>query len=226
VFDMLFAAASETLLELGRDPRWLGARLGITAVLHTWTRELVFHPHLHCIVTGGGLTPDGTAWRSCRRDFLLPVRVMGALFRGKLLAKLRDARGRGELGQASDAEAFARLLDRLHRTNWVVYAKRPFGGAEQVVRYLGRYTHRIGIRNQRLVSLERHAAQAVSSEDLWSPTRGLRRRLHDHPVRERLLVPAATPSGCAAVCPAIGSARLGRAAAGCRPPCAAPTWLH
>jgi hypothetical protein len=156
VFDMLFAAASETLLDLGRDRRWLGAQLGVTAVLHTWTRELVFHPHLHCIVTGGGLTADGTAWRCCKRDFLLPVRVMGALFRGKLLAKLRDAYDRGRLGrdpQGLDPDGFGQLVNQLHRTSWVVYAKRPFGGAQQVVRYLGRYTHRIGISNQRIVSL-------------------------------------------------------------------------
>ena len=130
----------------------------MTAVLHTWTRELTYHPHLHCIVTGGGLTDDATEWRSCKRKFLLPVRVIGALFRGKLLAYLRDAyeHGRLDLGPAeADPGAFAALLDRLYRTDWVVYAKRPFGGAEQVVRYLGRYTHRIGISNHRLVSLKK-----------------------------------------------------------------------
>jgi hypothetical protein len=155
LFEMLFEAASETLLDLGRDPKWLGAQLGVTAVLHTWTRELAFHPHLHCIVTGGGLTDDATVWRSCKRDFLLPVRVMGALFRGKLLAKLRHAHSRGRLDlgpEPLDPEGFRILLDRLERTDWVVYAKRPFGGAEHVVRYLGRYTHRIGISNRRLVS--------------------------------------------------------------------------
>lgn len=156
LYEMLFEAAAETLLELGRDPKWLGAQLGLTAVLHTWTRELAFHPHLHCIVTGGGLTDDATAWRSCKRDFLLPVRVMGALFRGKLLAKLRRAHQRRllDLGPEPIASTGLRsLLDQLARTDWVVYAKRPFGGAEQVVRYLGRYTHRIGISNRRLVSL-------------------------------------------------------------------------
>jgi hypothetical protein len=157
VFDLLFAAASETLMELGRDPKWLGAELGVTAVLHTWTRELTLHPHVHCIVTGGGMTADGTEWRSCKPDFLLPVHVMRALFRGKMCAKLRDAydRGRLHLGpEPVDPEAMEILLDRLQRQDWVVYAKRPFGGAEHVVRYLGRYTHRIGISNQRLVSLQ------------------------------------------------------------------------
>lgn len=158
LFDMLFAAASETLLELGRDPKWLGAELGVTAVLHTWTRELVFHPHLHCIVTGGGLTADGATWQRCKRDFLLPVRVMGALFRGKVLSKIRRAHARGQLDLGPEPigpGGFHAMRGRLHRTDWVVYAKRPFGGAEQVVRYLGRYTHRIGISNQRIVSLER-----------------------------------------------------------------------
>jgi len=151
---MLFAAASETLLQLGRDPQWLGAQLGITAVLHTWTRELVFHPHVHCIVTGGGLTDDGSTWISARRNFLLPVHVMGALFRGKMLSKIRRAlqRGRLELGSSSPQHV-RHTLDRLQAIGWVVYAKRPFGGALQIVRYLGRYTHRTGISNQRLVSL-------------------------------------------------------------------------
>jgi hypothetical protein len=158
LFDMLFAAASETLLELGRDPKWLGAELGVTSVMHTWTRELVFHPHLHCIVTGGGLTGDGATWQRCKRDFLLPVRVMGALFRGKMLSKIRRAHDRGRLDLGPEPlapDSFHATLDRLHRTDWVVYAKRPFGGAEHVVRYLGRYTHRIGISNHRIVSLER-----------------------------------------------------------------------
>ena len=157
LFRLLFEAASETLLELGRDPKWLGAELGITAVLHTWTRELLLHPHVHCIVTGGGLTQDGAAWRSTKPDFLFPVQVMGALFRGKMLAKIRlaHAEQRLDLGPPpNDPQGVTNLLDALHRKDWVVYAKRPFGGAEQVVRYLGRYTHRIGISNHRLVSLE------------------------------------------------------------------------
>jgi hypothetical protein len=159
VYDLLFAAVSETLLELGRDPDWLGAELGFTAVLHTWTRELEFHPHLHGIVTGGGLSLDGQRWLGSKPNFLLPVQVMGALFRNKMLAKLKLARahGRLELGPAPlDPEAFPRLLDRLYHLDWVVYAKRPFGGPEQVVRYLGRYTHRIGISNHRLVSLDQN----------------------------------------------------------------------
>jgi hypothetical protein len=158
IFDMLFACATETLLELGRDPRRLGAELGITSVLHTWTRELLFHPHLHCIVTGGGLSLDGERWVSTRPNFLLPVRVMGKLFRGKLLARLRDAywasklRLDGTAASLADTRRFLRLCAKLRKKRWVVYAKPPFGGPENVFRYLGRYTHRVGISNQRLVS--------------------------------------------------------------------------
>lgn len=160
LFDVLFASAAEALLELGRDPRWLGAELGITSVLHTWTRDLRFHPHVHCIVTGGGLSLDGERWISTRPDFLFPVRVLGALFRGKFLARLAHLRERGELhleGPASslaDPARFARVRDKLYRSRWVVYAKPPFGGPEQVFRYLGRYTHRVGLSNRRLVSLD------------------------------------------------------------------------
>lgn len=160
LFDLLFASAAETLLELGRDPRWLGAQLGITSVLHTWTRELLFHPHVHCIVTGGGLSLDGQKWIATRPDFLFPVRVLGALFRGKFLAGLVRLRDRGELhftGPAAglaDSSRFARVRDKLHRVRWVVYAKPPFGGPEQVFSYLGRYTHRVGLSNYRLVSLD------------------------------------------------------------------------
>jgi hypothetical protein len=157
IFDMLFAAASATLLELGRDPERLGAELGITMVLHTWARDLTFHPHVHAIVTGGGLSPDGARWLPARR-YLFPVEVMGALFRGKLLAALDTAIARGEVempgGEAADPEAWDHLRDRLHRMRWNVYAKRPFGGAEQVIRYLGRYTHRVGISNHRLVTMD------------------------------------------------------------------------
>jgi hypothetical protein len=156
VFDLLFASAARTLLDLGDDPARLDGRLGVTAVLHTWTRELTFHPHLHCIVTGGGLAPAGDAWVSCSRRHLFPVRVMGALFRGKFLDGLRRLRAQGLLeytGTAAplaDDAAFGRLLDQLYKISWVVYAKKPFAGPEHVFRYLGRYTHRVAISNQRL----------------------------------------------------------------------------
>ncbi len=147
VFDMLFASAADTLATLARDPKWLGAELGVTMVLHTWTRALLFHPHVHAIVTGGGLTGDAARWVRARRRFLFPVRVMGALFRGKMLAALERAHARGlvDLGGVD--------LLALRRKAWVVYAKRPFGGPAQVIRYLGRYTHRVGISNHRFVSM-------------------------------------------------------------------------
>jgi len=148
VFDLLFASASQTLLALGRDPKRLGGELGVTMVLHTWTRELHFHPHVHAIVTGGGLSDDDARWMPARKDFLFPVRVMGALFRGKMLAALERAHARGHIDLAGVD------LRTLRSKSWVVYAKRPFGGPEQVIRYLGRYTHRVGISNQRLVSMD------------------------------------------------------------------------
>jgi len=157
VYRLLFEAASETLLELGRDPERIGATLGITCVLHTWTRELDLHPHVHCIVTGGGLSLDGSQWVGSQPNFLLPIEVMSVLFRDKMLAKLKMAwqRGQLDLGRAPiDPEAFPQLLDRLYRMDWVAYAKRPFGGPEQVIKYLGQYTHRTGISNHRLVSMD------------------------------------------------------------------------
>ena len=157
VFDLLFAAASATLLELGHDPKRLGAELGVTLVLHTWARDLSFHPHVHAIVTGGGLSPGGERWTPARGRYLFPIEVMGALFRGKLLAALDRAIGMGQIimpgGDATDPEAWNVLRDRLHRARWNVCAKRPFGGAEHVIRYLGRYTHRVGLSNHRLVSM-------------------------------------------------------------------------
>jgi hypothetical protein len=160
LFNLLFAAAAAALKELGRDPKYLGAELGITAVLHTWTRELHFHPHVHCVVTGGGLALDGSRWIATRPDFLLPVRVLGALFRGKFLAALSDLHARGQLrltgaaARLADRKTFAHLRARLYKKRWVVYAKPPFGGPEAFFRYVGRYTHRVAISNARLVDLD------------------------------------------------------------------------
>jgi hypothetical protein len=155
LYQLLFAVVSRTLLDLGQDAKRLGAQLGFTAVLHTWTRTMTYHPHLHCIVTGGGLSADGASWvRAGRGRYLFPVKVMGKLFRGKLLDGLRRLHAVDALDLGDDAGAFPDLLDRLYRQSWVVYAKRPFGGPEQVYRYLGRYTHRIAISNQRLLSFD------------------------------------------------------------------------
>ena len=160
-FDALFAAGSQTLLELGRDEKRLGAQLGLTAVLHTWTRDLRFHPHLHCIVMGGGLSDDGQ-WKSTKRDYLFPVAVLSKLFRGKVVAILDEAYRAGELNlrgvegfgvtDAADDAAWLRLKRKLYRTSWVSYAKPPFAGPESVYQYLGRYTHRVGLSNHRLLS--------------------------------------------------------------------------
>jgi hypothetical protein len=160
IFNMLFTAVADTLLALAHDPDRLGGTPGITLVLHTWTRELTFHPHVHGIVTGGGLAPEGDRWIPSRAKHLFPVRVLGALFRGKFLAALTDAHQRGlldltgPLAPLADQRGFARLKKVLHRTDWIVYAKRPFGGAKQVFAYLGRYTHRVGLSNQRLRAID------------------------------------------------------------------------
>ena len=160
VYNLLFRAASETLLQLAADPKRLGAQIGFTAVLHTWGQNLLFHPHLHCVVTGGGLAPDGSRWIAARKGYFLPVKVLSKLFRGKFLAGLKEAyeAGRldltGSVAELADPQRFRQLLEGLYQQAWVVYAKPPFGGAEEVYRYLGRYTHRVAISNARLVSLE------------------------------------------------------------------------
>lgn len=159
LYTLLFRAASETLLELAADPKRLGAQIGITAVLHTWGQNLLFHPHLHCVVTGGGLSPDGRRWVPTREAYFLPAPVLSRLFRGKFLAKLKPLYKSGQLtltgsvAYLAQSGAFQQQLDRLYRKKWVVYAKPPFGGAEQVYRYLGRYTHRVAISNSRLISM-------------------------------------------------------------------------
>lgn len=151
VFDLLFACASETLADLAKDPVRLHAQLAVTLVLHTWSRDLGFHPHVHGIVSGGGLDIAAGKWVSAGRKFLFPVHVMGALFRGKMLDALKKAHARGDL-DFGDQDPTA-LFANLYKTRWVVYAKRPFGDAEHVVRYLGRYTHRVGISNDRIESV-------------------------------------------------------------------------
>lgn len=145
VFGALLRCTGEALVELGYS-RFDG-QLGATAILHTWTRELDFHPHVHAIVTAGGLSPDGKRWRSSGRKYLFPVRVMGELLRGKLLDALRRLHAGGAFGAW---KGFAKLTFAMRRKHWLVYAKRPFGGADTVLKYLGRYTHRVGIANSRL----------------------------------------------------------------------------
>lgn len=155
VFGALFASASETLLELGETR--LHARLGVTMVLHTWTRELRFHPHVHALVTAGGLALDGAHWSPSNRKYLFPVEIMGALLRGKMLAALRALHRRGAFARFSDfddPEGFDRSMRKLaNAKRWIVYAKRPFARVDHVLKYLGRYTHRVGISNSRLVDV-------------------------------------------------------------------------
>ena len=160
VFKILFDSVSKTLLELARDDKRLDATVGITAVLHTWGQNLLFHPHIHCIVTGGGLSTDGERWVPGRERYLLPVKVMGKLFRGKFLDALHRAYKSGELTLAGstahlkDPMVWNGFKDQLYRKNWNVYAKPPFGGAQHVFKYLGRYTHRVAISNHRLIEMK------------------------------------------------------------------------
>lgn len=159
VYSILFRAAAETLVTIAADPKHLGAQIGVTAVLHTWGQTLQHHPHIHCVVPGGGPSLDGTRWVACRPGFFLPVRVLSRLFRRLFLHGLREAfdagklRFFGDLAGLAELSAFTVQLDELRRINWVVYAKPPFGGPEQVLAYLGRYTHRVAIANGRLIAL-------------------------------------------------------------------------
>jgi hypothetical protein len=160
IYDLLFKASSETLLTIAADPKHLGARIGILSVLHTWGSALTHHPHVHMIVPGGGFSLDGKSWLSCRPLFLLPVKVLSALFRGLFLDKLRAAYRAGALAffgkhaQLIDPRAFAGYLAPLWNKKWVVYCKHPFGGPEEVLRYLARYTHRVAISNRRLIACD------------------------------------------------------------------------
>jgi hypothetical protein len=160
VYNLLFAAASQTLRTIAADPRHLGADIGFLAVLHTWDQTLRHHPHLHCVVPGGGLAIDGQGWRSSRPGFFLPVNVLARLFRRLFLQWLERAFEKGELSFhgacafLAQPTAFKRLLKSVRAREWWVYAKPPFGGPAQVLAYLGRYTHRVAISNQRLLSLQ------------------------------------------------------------------------
>jgi hypothetical protein len=152
IYNALFNAVAQTLLEVAANPKHLGARIGFLAILHTWGQNLSLHPHLHCVIPGGGLSPD-CKWVTCRAGFFLPVRVLSRVFRGKFIDRLKRAWVAGELHGIESDDAFARLIDASVKHDWVVYAKRPFGGPEQVLKYLARYTHRIAISNRRLTSM-------------------------------------------------------------------------
>ncbi len=178
VYGLLFETSARTLKQIAADPKHLGAEIGFLSVLHTWGQTLQHHPHIHCVVPGGGIAPDGTEWidrprqKRCRRrcSFFLPVKVLSALFRGKLLARLKAVHAAGELtfqgklAGLADPAAFARHLAPAYLTDWVVYAKAPFGGPKQVLKYLACYTHRVAISNRRLVKME-HGKVTFSYKD-------------------------------------------------------------
>jgi len=160
VYNLLFQAASETLLQLAKDGKYLGAEIGFISLLHTWSQTLIDHPHLHCLVTAGGLSSDGQRWVPSRTDFFMPVKVLSSLFRGKFLDRLKKAYGAGKLRFPGKIEAlegglaFDKFLAHLYQQEWVVYCKPPLRRPEQVMEYLGRYTHRVALSNDRIVSLE------------------------------------------------------------------------
>jgi len=158
IYDLLFRASAETLLEVARDPKHLGAQIGFFSVLHTWSQKLELHPHVHCVVPAGGLSADHAHWIKTRYAFFLPVKVLSRVFRGKFVAALKRAfcdgrlRFHGDLTLLAQPKTFSSWLRPLFRKDWVIYSKRPFGGPQQVLRYLGRYTHRVAISNHRLNS--------------------------------------------------------------------------
>nr|WP_244148489.1 IS91 family transposase [Sulfitobacter litoralis] len=165
IYGLLFKASAETVMTIAADPKRMGARVGMTSVLHTWGSALTHHPHIHMIVPGGGLSPDGAMWTACRPGFFLHVRVLSRLFRRLFLEKLMDLHRAGQLTffgnleRLAQADAFAQWLAPFRKSEWVVYAKPPFGGPEAVLAYLSRYTHRVAISNHRLVSAD---AQTVA----------------------------------------------------------------
>jgi len=160
IYTILFRSVSETLIELGKDPKHLGVQIGFISILHTWGQNLMDHPHIHCIVTGGGLSLDNNRWLSCRNGFFISVKVMSRLFRGKFLSYLKKSYDskklnfHGDICQLQDSKAFREFLKDLYRQEWVVYCKPPFKGPEGVLRYLGRYTHRVAIANHRIIKME------------------------------------------------------------------------
>ena len=186
LYKIMFSAASQTLLVLGKDEQRLGGVPGITAVLHSWTRSLSYHPHVHCIVTGGGLSLDDARWIPTSKSFLFPVDVMRVLFRGKVLDAVSRAYKQGKLrlsgtcADLADPACFERLKSKLYEKSWVVYSKPPFAGTDQVFQYLGRYTHRVGISNPRILSADDDAVRFLTKNGktcTLSPTEFIRRFL-------------------------------------------------
>ena len=187
LYNLLFRTVAETLREVARDPKHLGVEIGFFGILHTWGQNLLFHPHIHCVIPGGGISADKTQWIHVKDAFFLPVKVLGKVFRGKFVAGLRRAHRNkrltcaGSIQYLEDEKRFSAFLRTLFRKSWVVYAKPAFGGPDQVIRYLGRYTHRVAISNHRLVSFN---GDQVTFR--WRDyAHGNKQRLHDR-VRRRI----------------------------------------
>ena len=195
VYDLLFRAASETMMTIAADPRHLGARIGITAVLHTWGSAMTHHPHVHMIVPGGGISPDGLRWVASRAAFLLPVRVLSKVFRRRFLTRLLELQAAGKLsflGQSErlgDRRAFVRHVAPLRSKKWHVYAKAPFAGPEAVLAYLSRYTHRVALSNRRLIAFDNDGV-TFSYKDYrrTGPERHQLMTLHSHEFIRRFLL--------------------------------------
>ncbi len=177
IYGLLLRASAETLLEVARDPRHLGAEIGFFSVLHTWNQKLGLHPHVHCVIPAGGLSLDHTHWIKSRSRFFLSIRVLRRVFRGKFVFGLKQAFQSGQLSHPGNLAALAQpktcaaWLRSLFRKNWVVYAKRPFGGPEYVLQYLGRYTHRVAISNHRLVSFTEGRSPSAGETPLITTNR-------------------------------------------------------
>jgi hypothetical protein len=195
VYDLLMKAAAETTLAIAADPKRLGARIGVTAVLHTWGSALTHHPHVHMIVPGGGLSLDNARWVASRSNFLVHVNVLARLFRGKMLAMLMDAHDSGQLkffnthAGLAEKRTFKHFIAALRRIHWIVHCKAPFAGPEQVLRYLSRYTHRVAISNRRLVAAD-NTSIAFRCKDyrINGPGRWKTMRLHPHEFIRRFLM--------------------------------------
>ena len=200
IYGILFKAAAKTLITIADDPKHLGARIGLIAVLHTWGSALPHHPHVHCIVPGGGISPDGKEWVSCRPGFFLPVRVLSRLYRRLFLEKLAAAHEAGrlrffnDLAPLAEPAAFATHLAPLRKIDWVVYAKAPFAGPEAVLAYLSRYTHRVAISNSRLIALDDQGGRSPALRALHLEGLSLKRprAIQDHDPRNTR-VPAPLP---------------------------------
>ena len=217
IYDLLFKASSEVMLTIAADPKHLGARIGITAVLHTWGSAMTHHPHIHMIVPGGGLANHGSRWISCKPNFLLPVRVLSKLFRRLMLTKLAASQAAGQLqffgthAHLTDAKAFAAFLAPLRGKRWFVYSKRPFAGPKAVLAYLSRYTHRVAISNRHLIAFDgRRVIFKVKDYRIEGPGRFTTMTLDVGEFIRRFCPRASTASATTACSPAAIAPRRSR----------------